>query len=472
MSNSQINLSWADNATNETGFKIERKIGAGGTYSQIGTVGAGVTSYQDTGLAASTQYYYRVRASNGVGDSSCSNEANATTQTPTPPAVPSGLGASAVSSSQINLSWTDNATNETGFKIERKTGSGGTYGQIGTVGANVTAYQDTGLAGSTQYYYRVRATNGGGDSVYSNEANATTQTPLPPAAPSALAASAVSTNQINLSWTDNAADETGFKIERKTGAGGTYSQIATVATNVTTYHDIGLAASTQYYYRVLATNSVGDSAYSNEANATTQAPPPPPAAPSGLAASAISSSQINLSWTDNATSETGFKLERKTGAGGTYAQIATFGANVTTYQDGGLAASTEYYYRVQDSGIGGDSAYSNEANATTQDPPPGPVTIFASMVPAVTNCNTANAGGMEVGTRWQSSQAGTLVGLRYYRSGSDTEQHTLKLWDPAVSTNAPQATVSTVGGQRRGLERVEPGHAVCDRGESPVCGDL
>ncbi|HQR38064.1 MAG TPA: M36 family metallopeptidase [Blastocatellia bacterium] len=93
----------------------------------------------------------------------------------TAPAAPSGLTATATSSSQINLAWTDNANNETGFKIERKTGSGGTYAQIATVGAGVTTYSNTGLTASTAYYYRVRATNATGDSAYSNEANATTQ---------------------------------------------------------------------------------------------------------------------------------------------------------------------------------------------------------------------------------------------------------------------------------------------------------
>jgi hypothetical protein len=90
------------------------------------------------------------------------------------PAAPSGLSATAASSSQINLAWTDNSSNETGFKIERKTGASGTWSQITTTAAGVTSYSNTGLAASTQYYYRVRATNATGDSAYSNEANATT----------------------------------------------------------------------------------------------------------------------------------------------------------------------------------------------------------------------------------------------------------------------------------------------------------
>jgi len=95
------------------------------------------------------------------------------------PAAPSALSATAVSASRINLSWTDNSGNETGFKIERKTGAGGTYSQIATVGANVTAFGNVGLSAATQYFYRVRATGAGGDSGYSNEANATTQTAGP-----------------------------------------------------------------------------------------------------------------------------------------------------------------------------------------------------------------------------------------------------------------------------------------------------
>ena len=92
------------------------------------------------------------------------------------PETPSNLTAIAVSSSQINLNWTDTSANETGFKIERKTGASGTYSQIATAGANVTTYSDTGLTSNTTYYYRVRAYNTAGDSGYSNEANATTQT--------------------------------------------------------------------------------------------------------------------------------------------------------------------------------------------------------------------------------------------------------------------------------------------------------
>ena len=100
-----------------------------------------MTSYSNTGLTASTSYSYRVRAYNAAGDSDYSNTASAVTQAaPALPAAPTNLVATAVSKSQINLTWTDNATNETGFRIERCKGSTCTnFAQIATVGANVTS---------------------------------------------------------------------------------------------------------------------------------------------------------------------------------------------------------------------------------------------------------------------------------------------------------------------------------------------
>ncbi len=104
--------------------------------------------------------------------------ASAVAGTPAP-AAPSGLTAAAASSTQINLAWTDASSNETGFRIERKTGAGGTYAEIATVGAGVTSFGNSGLTGGTTYFYRVRAYNAGGNSATSNEASATTPSSLP-----------------------------------------------------------------------------------------------------------------------------------------------------------------------------------------------------------------------------------------------------------------------------------------------------
>ena len=136
------------------------------------------------------------------------------------PTAPSGLNASAISTSQINLSWTDNSSNESGFKIERSTDATN-FAQINTVGAGITVYSDNGLNASTPYSYRVRAYNVAGDSAYSLTASATTLSGAP-AAPSALSAVAASSSQINLTWADNSNNESGFKIERSTDGGANY----------------------------------------------------------------------------------------------------------------------------------------------------------------------------------------------------------------------------------------------------------
>jgi predicted phage tail protein len=190
---------------------------------------------------------------------------------------------------------------------------------------------------------------------------------LLPANPVNLTASAVSTSRINLAWTAGSTNELGFKIERCTGAGcSAFDQVATVAAGVTTYSDIGLTSSTDYSYRVRAHNSAGDSDYSNTASATTLAAPALPAAPTGLTASAQSRTEIRLTWTDNASNEDGFKIERCKGATcSNFAQIATVGPNVTAYQNTGLAKRTTYRYRVRAYNASGNSDYSNIAWATT-----------------------------------------------------------------------------------------------------------
>jgi hypothetical protein len=94
--------------------------------------------------------------------------------TPGVPDPPTGLSAAAISSTRIDLTWTDGATGETGFKIERKAGATGAYGQIATVGADAASYNDTSVSVSTTYFYRVFAYNPTGDSQASNETAATT----------------------------------------------------------------------------------------------------------------------------------------------------------------------------------------------------------------------------------------------------------------------------------------------------------
>ena len=187
-----------------------------------------------------------------------------------PPAAPSDLNASALSTTSVGLSWIDNAYNATGFKIERKP-QGGSFAQINTTGAHITSYTDTGLSAGTTYIYRVCATNTYGDSDYCAE---TSLSLTAPTAPSNLIVTAANSSTLELTWNDNSSNESGFIIERKT-AGGTFNQIATTLAGASAYTDSLLSSGTAYTYRIRAYNGVGNSAYTAEATASTPAVAPP-----------------------------------------------------------------------------------------------------------------------------------------------------------------------------------------------------
>ncbi|RLD15752.1 MAG: hypothetical protein DRI22_02075 [Caldiserica bacterium] len=290
----------------------------------------------------------------------------------TPPSSPTNLTGTIVSCHQVDLSWNDNSSDEDSFIVERKESSG-SYSVIATLPANTTSYSDTTVSAETTYYYRVKAHNSWGDSGYSNVVNITTPAcGTPPAAPTNLTATPASSDTIELSWTDNSDNEDGFRIERKE-AGGTYSEIATLPANTTSYTDTGLNPETTYYYRVRAYNSFGTSGYSNEAHATTPPAGTTPTSPSNLTAEATSPTEVSLSWTDNSDNEDGFKLERKQGSG-PFSVIATLPPNTTTYTDTGLTPETTYTYRVRAYNSYGYSPYSNEVTVKTpnESPPPPP----------------------------------------------------------------------------------------------------
>jgi N-acetylneuraminic acid mutarotase len=188
VSSSRVDLGWTGNSTNESSFKIERcrgTLAADCTWNPynfywIGSVPAGVTTYSDVTRAPNITYTYRVRASNTGGDSGFTNSIEATTLDRAPLA-PTGLGATAASSTRVNLTWNDNSSNEQGFTVERCMGTAAFcdgnpsyFGQIGASAASVSSYADLNARANTTYSYRVRAFNAGGSSGNSNPASAAT----------------------------------------------------------------------------------------------------------------------------------------------------------------------------------------------------------------------------------------------------------------------------------------------------------
>src|SRR5262249_18411940 len=142
------------------------------------------TQCQDISLAASTTYYYRVRAGDAGGSSAYSTPAHALTLAQTViPSAPSGLIATAMLATQIRLTWKDNSANETGFAIERSNDGLTGWTQLVQVGVSVTSYTDNSALAQHTYYYRVRALDSAGYSAYSSSAKATTPQSAPDPGP-------------------------------------------------------------------------------------------------------------------------------------------------------------------------------------------------------------------------------------------------------------------------------------------------
>jgi len=190
----------------------------------------------------------------------------------------------------------------------------------------------------------------------------------PPTTPANLTATVFSSTQINLSWsasTDNVG-VTGYKIYRNGVLLTTYSL------QLTAYSDTGLTALTTYTYTVSSSDAAGnESTKSSQVNATTQPTPPvdtqAPTVPANLTATAVSSSQINLSWsasTDN-IGVTGYKIYRNG------VLLTTYSLQLTTYSDTGLTPLTTYTYTISSfDAANNESAKSTQAQAITLDSPP------------------------------------------------------------------------------------------------------
>jgi hypothetical protein len=424
ISTSQINLTWTLNSTNQTNVIVERDVTSAFSTITSFSLSATATSFSDVNLQAATTYYYRVKAINTAGNSPYSNISNAATQTLQPPNAPSGLAATAISTSQINLTWTLNSTNQTNVIVERDVTSAFSTITSFSLSATATSFNDVNLQAGTTYYYRVKAINTVGSSPYSNVSNATTSTV------SAVTTSYLYDDQLRNSWanwsytgtvvlnsTASPFVGTSSISFQPTGAWGAISLHYNTGTfNTAAYTSISFAfKATQANQKIgvffntgaapfkkvsldvygsppqgawkvytiplsdlgAANTSVTDFTIQDFSGATGplfyvdeiyfagSAPTSAPNAPSGLTATAISTSQINLTWTLNSTNQTSVIVERDVTSAFSSVASFTVTASATTFSDNSLAAGTTYYYRVKAVNSVGSSPYSNVSNATT-----------------------------------------------------------------------------------------------------------
>ena len=282
------------------------------------------------------------------------------------PSVPTGLIATAVSSSQMNLSWNSSTDNVgvVGYKVYRNGALISTLSAGGGSASGMTSllsYSDTGLSSSTTYSYSVAAYDAAGNNSPQSSSVSATTLPLPdttaPSIPTGLIVTVPSSNQINLTWNasiDNIAMG-GYKIYRN----GTYL----ISVGVTSYSDTGLFPSTTYSYTVASYDAVGNNSPQSSSVSATTLPLPDttaPSIPTGLTVISVTASSVIIIWqpsTDN-IGVAGYK---------TYRNGVYIGTNSTTsYNNTGLLPSTTYNYTIAAyDAAGNTSAQSVSVSATT-----------------------------------------------------------------------------------------------------------
>ncbi len=394
---------------------------------RIGTATASPYSYTWANVSPG-QYTLTANAVDDLGATTASAPVNITVVAAAPPQEPANLTATAVSSSEIDLRWDDQAQYEDGFRIERST-DGASFSVIATLPANSSSYADQGLSALTTYYYRVQAYNNAGDSAYSNTAIDTTPTStVDVVASGEITVAGTVSGTYTDTWSDDGTTET---LTERTSGGkpqSRYSYLehkwlfnvgsgnsATVFLNAwadtsadgdsywvawspddTAYYDIFMVTKTSdvgedqtvdlpmtaqgtIYIRVRdadrtpGNNNLDSLHVDHLFIRTSPRPPGLPVAPNNLSATASSETQVNLAWTDNATDEAGFYIERSSD-GANFTQIGSVGANATGYSDIGVQAANSYDYRVRAFNTVGQSGYSNVATVTT----PGGIVLSAT----------------------------------------------------------------------------------------------
>ena len=349
----EVALAWTP-SPGASSYVVKRGTTKGGPYAALTPAPTG-PSFTDTGVVNGTTYYYVVDAVNSFGTSGDSGQASATpTAATTPPAAPTGLTAQS-SASQITLTWTGTLAAST-YNVYRGTAPNGENATALATGVTAQTYADAAVTSGVTYYYQVTGVNYIGEGARSNEAGAI----------AGLAAIVVSPSSVTL----GANGTKSFTAVANGGNGQPLSPQPTIAWSV----DAGGVGSVDSNGNYTAGTTSGTatvrataSGVSGTAGVTVATPP---AAPTGLSATTISSSEIDLAWTNTDNTQTSLKLERSTDGGATFVLYQTLVANATTYQDKGLTSNTTYVYRIKASNANGDSAPSATATATTNDVPP------------------------------------------------------------------------------------------------------
>lgn len=344
----KVQLFWADNATSETGYQIEFRYGTSGTFTSLGTISStDYSRYQNGGgiggFDPGATVQFQIRAVQGT--SAQTGYSNLSTVTiPSALAAPTGLTATVLGENSVKLDWTDNTTNEAGFLIQARFLPSGTFFDTDVLtnstqaDYNATARTRTLALPNTlqypgiSYEFRVIAAFAPpvGSQINSAPSNVVTAA-VPFNKPTNFAATVSGESTVNFTWTDNSSVESKFYILAKESGSTQYTVLATPAANATSISVPNLIPGLTYDFAIEAVyvRAANDEAESLLSDVVTRSLPFN--APSGLNVVAATDRQINLSWTDNSTSESGYAIYCKLSTDSSFQICGVVNANMTTF---------------------------------------------------------------------------------------------------------------------------------------------
>jgi fibronectin type 3 domain-containing protein len=402
-----IVLSWTEPGNLQTGFTLTRATNSTFTQNvQNVPVAANATSFTDSSVVSNQTYYYKLTASNSVGTSAPTPTVS-TKLTPVPPTAPINLTASATTTN-IVLSWIDNANDQTGFTLTRATDFNFTQNAVSLpIAATARSFTDSSAAVGQVYYYKLSAKNAVGTSTPTATVGAEIAPPTVAAKTPTNFTAVAGTSSVVLSWSDPTNEQSSFKLVRATNVGFTQNVVNTaLGMTVTRYTDTSVVTGQTYYYELIAINSGGNSAPTPAVGVTVAATIAAPKTPLSLAAAATSSS-IVVTWSDPYNDQTGFTLTRSTNVNFTQnVTTVPLGATSTSYTDTSAVAGTTYYYKIVANNSGGTSAPSVVASAS--------IAVQTARPTAPVNFN-AVAGTSTISLAW-SEPAGNQSGFTLVRA--------------------------------------------------------
>ena len=355
--NNCVVITW-NAVSNAKTYVIYRSDVINGTYDRIGDEAS--TSYEDSTVTKQKPYFYRVSTISQTDAESEKSQADSGYSDDMPGAI-TVTATNGDNPDRVSVSWNSDA-NSTQYRVYRSRADNGSYELIGTF--QTTSCDDTTITPGLNYYYKVQ---GGTDyptwgqlSNYDN-GYASLQTPA------ASASQGTYTNRITITWAD-ISYETSYTVHRSTSQDGTYTQIATVAANSTSYNDTSSTVINNpdgdYYYKVQAVSEVA-SQFSNASLGYIALP-----YPSGVTATDGTCYQhVTISW-NAVTGATSYNVYRSGTQDGVYSQIAS-SITTTSYNDTTAIETTHYYYKVsatknRESQLGNaDEGYKKDSSTTT-----------------------------------------------------------------------------------------------------------